>query len=205
MPPLEQVQGVARTPCKRSSGPDGQSQAPRANKDCNITEDGEEEVYFGDAMGRADGEHIRIGSINLNNTLQNEEGDERLFREIQARDIQILCMQEVGCNWKNMGRTQRFQHRINQTFGPHETRSTFQHNVHDLTGSKRQWGGTGILSKGKIKHYTKETGGDPTGLGRWTWVRLHGKDGMILRYVSIYCPCESKTGMLTVWTQHKTL
>jgi exonuclease III len=155
-------------------------------------------------MGAGDGKHIRIGSINLNNTLPWAEGDERLFREVHARHIQVLCMQEVGCNWKNMDSYMCLQHRLDQTFGPQETRSVFKHTIHDLTGTTKQWGGTGILSKGKIRHFTKDTGGDPTGLGRWTWVRVQGKQGMILRYVSVYCPCKSKHGMLTVWTQQKT-
>jgi hypothetical protein len=48
------------------------------------------------------------------------------------------------------------------------------------------------------------TGGDPTGLGRWTWARIRGKGGMVLRYASVYCPCENKTGKIAVWSQQKT-
>jgi hypothetical protein len=62
----------------------------------------------------------------------------------------------------------------------------------------------GIITKGKLKHYIKESRGDPTGLGRWTWVRIQGKGGVVLRYVSIYCPCKNKEGALSVWTQHRT-
>jgi hypothetical protein len=103
---------VALTPCKQSSGPASQSQAPRANDDWDITDDDDEEIYFGDRMTANDGDHIRIGSINLNNILQTAEGTERLLRETQKRNIQALLMQEVGCNWSNMRRDQALQQRL---------------------------------------------------------------------------------------------
>ncbi|MGL5935878.1 MAG: endonuclease/exonuclease/phosphatase family protein, partial [Cetobacterium sp.] len=155
-------------------------------------------------MGIRNKHHIRVGNINLNNTLQNPEGDERLFREIYSRDINILCMQEVGCNWTNIHRNQTLQQRLNNTFGPQETKASCMHNRHDLSGSKNQWGGTGVMCKGKIKHYAIGAGGDPSGLGRWTWARIQGKRGLILRYVSVYCPCENRSGTISVWAQQKT-
>jgi hypothetical protein len=102
-----------------------------------------------------------------------------------------------------MRRNQSLQQRLNGTFGPYDTRAVLRHNAHDLTGTVRQWGGMGVILKGKIKHYIKDSGGDPTGLGRWTWVRIQGKGGVVLCYVSIYSPCKSKGGALTVWSQHK--
>jgi exonuclease III len=202
-PPVPPWQRVALTPCSQSSGPARQSQVPCANLDCGITDEIDEETYFGDTMTGNNGSCIRFGSINLNNMLQTSEGDERLFREIYRRGIQALALQEVGCNWSIMGRHQALQQRLNDTFGPYDTRAIVRHNVHDLTGTSRQWGGTGIILKGKIKHYNKGSGGDPTGLGRWTWIRLQGKGGVVFRYVSIYCPCKNKDGVLTVWSQHK--
>jgi hypothetical protein len=62
-------------------------------------------------------DHIRLGSINLNNTLQNLEGDEQLFRAIIDLEIKALCMQEVGCNWSNIPKSNAFQERLNKTFG----------------------------------------------------------------------------------------
>ncbi|MGL5936571.1 MAG: endonuclease/exonuclease/phosphatase family protein [Cetobacterium sp.] len=154
-------------------------------------------------MGTVMDNHIRVGSINLNNTLQNAEGDESLFRAIQELDIKILCMQEVGCNWSNLPRKQAFQQRLDRAFGPGETKSCCRHNVHDMTGTTRQWGGTGLMCKGKTRHYAMGVGGDKTGLGRWTWARIRGKGGIVFRYVSVYCPCDNREGKIAVWSQHK--
>jgi exonuclease III len=178
--------------------------APRAILVPDISKNDNETPYFGDMMSPADRDHIRVGCINLNNALQNTSGDERLFRSIYEKDIDVLCMQEVGCNWSNIPRGQSLQSRLNSTFGPNETRSNMRHNEHDLAGTRNQWGGTGIISRGKIKYYTLQVGGDTTGLGRWTWVRSRGKGGMVLRVVTVYCPCLNREGPLSVWSQHKT-
>jgi hypothetical protein len=112
-------------------------------------------------------------------------------------------MQEVGCNWAQIGKDQSFQARLRRYLGPQDARACFKYNVHDQAGTIRQWGGTGILCRGKLHHYTMGTGGDPTGLGRWTWARIRGKGGMVLRYASVYCPCENKSGKIAVWSQQK--
>jgi hypothetical protein len=109
---------VVRTPHKESSGPEEQSQVPCASNDCNTDEHDDELPYFGDPLGPVQNDHIRLGSINLNNTLQNPEGDERLFRAIQELEIKALCMQEVGCNWSNIPKYKAFQEQLNHAFGP---------------------------------------------------------------------------------------
>jgi exonuclease III len=152
-------------------------------------------------MGKVMKDHFQLASINLNNTLQDMEGDERLFRAIQESEIKILCMQEVGCNWSHIPRSTAFQQPLNDTFGPHNARSSFRHNVHNVhnvTGTRLQWGGTGIMTKGKLKHYVMGSGGDKTGLGRWTWARIGGKGGMVLRVASTYCPCKNERGAIVV-------
>jgi hypothetical protein len=115
---------VARTPCKESSGDGSQPTDPRAENGWNVRRTELEQPYFGDVMGTRDTHHIRVGNINLNNTLQNPEGDKRLFRDIYSRDINILCMQEVSCNWTNIHRSQTLQQQLNNTFGPQEKKQT---------------------------------------------------------------------------------
>ena len=77
------------------------------------------------------------------------------------------------------------------------------HNEQDILGDAKQWGGTGILTQGKMAFYSYEIGSDTTGLGRWTWTRFQGKHGIMLRLVSVYQPNASDKGMLSVHGQHK--
>jgi hypothetical protein len=69
---------VARTLCRGSSGSE-QSQIPRADTDCDVSDNEKDDKYFGDTMGKNEGQVIRVGCINLNNTPQTIEGDKGLF------------------------------------------------------------------------------------------------------------------------------
>jgi exonuclease III len=197
-----------RAPCKAPSLSDQQTQTPQAPPTCNVTESDPEVTppYYGDHPGIVKEDHFRIASINLNNISPYNDSscDERLFHATDSRDIDILCMQEVGCNWSNIPQKASFQNRLNKYFQLHNTKSRMSSNSHDLTGTQKQWGGTGILSKNKIRHYTMGSGIDPSGLGRWTWSRYRGKGGMTLRIASVYCPCVNTTGPLSVYKQHIT-
>ena len=51
------------------------------------------------------------------------------------------------------------------------------------------------------KGRTEGGGGDPTKLGRWTWTRIGGKDGITTVFVSAYRPCHNPNGLHTVWRQ----
>ena len=44
-------------------------------------------------------------------------------------------------------------------------------------------------------------GSDPTKLGRWTWTRISGKDGIPTVFVSAYGPCHNPDEIHTVWSQ----
>jgi hypothetical protein len=115
---------VARTPCNGSSGSGQQSQTPQANNDCSTAIADDEGIpYFGDNIGLVKVNHFRLRSINLNNLLQNPDGDEQLFRETPRLDKKILCMQEVGCNWSMISPHQSFQQRLKLAYSPHDTRA----------------------------------------------------------------------------------
>ena len=45
------------------------------------------------------------------------------------------------------------------------------------------------------------SGGDLTKLGRWTWARIGGKDGIATVLVSTYCPCHNPDGQHTGQSQ----
>jgi hypothetical protein len=42
-----------------------------------------------------------------------------------------------------------------------------------------------------VAHRVTVQGKDPTGLGRWAWIRLQGRNGIRTQVVTIYCPCDS--------------
>ena len=69
------------------------------------------------------------------------------------------------------------------------TYSCLSYNTNNGKATKwNQYGGTGITLNADLKSRmtTRGSGGDPTKQGRWTWVRIVGKDGIATVFVSAY-------------------
>ena len=67
-----------------------------------------------------------------------------------------------------------------------------------------QIGGTAISGVGRICDVIQEVGSDDTGLGRWSWISLHGGT-TTTRIISAYLPRKPNRNSRgrTVWEQHK--
>ena len=80
--------------------------------------------------------------------------------------------------------------------------SYLANNKHEASAcSWLQPGGTGfsidqLFSSHKIAH-----GADPSGLGRWTFVKFQGRDGYTVTMFSAYCPVENDRDLGSVWNQ----
>lgn len=57
---------------------------------------------------------------------------------------------------------------------------------------KRQYGGTLRLARGELTDRVIEAGSDCSGLGKWSWIKVKGRDGTCTRFISIYKPCTSR-------------
>ena len=82
------------------------------------------------------------------------------------------------------------------------TRLTY--NTNDEKDTKwNQYGGTGITLNVDMRSRKLQdgVGGDPTKLGRWTWTKINGKDGIISVFVSAYRLCHNPDKMQSVWSQ----
>jgi hypothetical protein len=68
------------------------------------------------------------------------------------------------------------------------------HNVHEAKYAGRvQEGGTGTICFGESMGYITKTGQDEEGLGQWSWVRVSGTNGHVMRIITAYNPCKNKT------------
>ena len=186
-----------------SGGQQPDNQSPNQFR-CNINEE-ENEPYFGDLPGPVHRNHFRIGGVNINNLPfdKRDQKNEQLFKAILKFGLDITLIQELGINWRHCSRESSFRERIDEWLDNSITKSKVNFNTHDRSNELRQWGGTGIITHGKLSHYSAGAGADSTGLGRWTWVRYQGKHNVTLRVVSIYQPCESKASPGSVYNQHK--
>ena len=56
----------------------------------------------------------------------------------------------------------------------------------------KQQGGTCITLIDKYGQYVTEMGKDETSLGRWTWIRIKGNNGLSIRIITAYIPCRAR-------------
>ena len=66
----------------------------------------------------------------------------------------------------------------------------------------KQYGGTGVTITEDMRARKSDDGGDPTKLGRWSYVRIHGRRGESTIFVSAYRPCKNTKDTGSVWMQH---
>ena len=160
--------------------------------------------YFGDTPGRIRSDTFHLGNINIDNLplTAHHSDNHRLFSAIQDFGLDVLLLQELGINWSRLSRAHQWKARADQYLDSSHVKSRMSHNTHDHTNNPHQWGGTGILSYGKISHFAMGAGSDKAGLSQWTWARYHGKGGVVLHCVSIYQPTNNK-GKVSVTTQHR--
>jgi len=75
------------------------------------------------------------------------------------------------------------------------------HNWLDKNNGVYQPGGISIVAVNKYSHNALQSGSDPLGLGRWSWVKLCGFHAHHMQLVSMYHPCKS-SGPLSTYQQH---
>ena len=204
---------MAARPCEYTSLPDWQQQEHQAQQCCPATTHNQQieehqnksSPYFGDHPGRVEDNTFRLASINVNrlSPYRGDAKDERFFGDIEAYDLNIIALQEHGVNWSLTDSDNQLQNRLNTYFLRGQTSCFLSHNSRDQNKNQHQYGGTGIIARGKIKAHAMGAGSDRAKLGRWTWARYSGKGGMVLRVVSLYQPCENKNGATSVWSQQK--
>ena len=82
-------------------------------------------------------------------------------------------------------------------------RSRLSWNKNEETSAQQMWGGTGVLIQGKTIQRIQKFEENKSNLARWSSCTLRGKEGAVVRIVSIYVPNEKSTGPASVATQHR--
>ena len=178
------------------------------NEDCDLgVEDLPEQTIIGDVLGPKRLHTFRVININIQGIplSRHHPKNRQFFRSLRRHEADIITIQELGTNWSLARGKDKWHDRLDVAFGRGQYKTILGYNIHDATGNRRQWGGTAIITLGRITQYVRGANVDPSGLGRWVWARFQGKDGVVLRVISIYRPCYSEASkVLSVYSQHKT-
>ena len=140
---------------------------------------------------------VNINSIGLTNKAVKNE-DLRQFMELE--DVDIMGVAEVNVHWDKVEPKDTIWERTDGWF--EHKRLGVSYNKTDANASRSQPGGTITLARNAIVLNTSEDGADKSGLGRWSWIKLKGKNTCVTRVVTVYSPSGSGTGPSTVYSQH---
>ena len=86
------------------------------------------------------------------------------------------------------------------------TLSRLSYNIHDNKNDERkgpwsQYGGTGFTINEKLKAIKADHCDDSFNAGRWSWVKIEGKDKKFTVFISAYRPYKNTAGINSVWNQ----
>ena len=157
----------------------------------------------GDALGSKDDGSVRIMFENFNGLAAWKPRNEKITmaRRLLHR-LQVDCYAGAECNvqWSIV----KHHHQLRQLFKTEvEINAVSAHNINEHDGRLQQ-GGTAIITFDRMATLFKHQGVDPTGLGRWCWMKTTGKHNMTTRIISAYQPCRSSPKRLdTVYSQQR--
>jgi hypothetical protein len=158
---------------------------------------------FGERMQAKRDDVFRVGLQNITNLSEkkNVSKSRQIISYIVQKQFDVFMMTEVGLCWKFVALTDQWFERIFGKF--RSSRSCFGYNKTELDKSKTlQPGGVGIIAVDDSSHRVTLQGRDESGLGRWAWLKLQGRQGVSTIVVTVYRPCDSN-GPETVNQQHR--
>ena len=132
---------------------------------------------YGDKMQQKKENTFRIMLHNINRLPINGDSTKsyKLISTIANKQIDVALMTEVGLFWKVINNKDRWYERIGEAFW--STKHEFAYNTTEPARTDPvQWGGVGIMAVSDASHRVVSQGSDPSGLGRWAWLRLAERD-----------------------------
>ena len=162
-------------------------------------------AIWGDEINKKNNNKIRICFQNINGFGYNKDNkfkSENIRELMETKQIDIMAMAEINVNWRKVQRKDSIWNQTRSWF--EHRRMVAKHNILDKKCRLYQPGGTAIITQSEMALRHMESGGDTKRLGRWSWVKIRGKNDISLRIVSVYVPHLNKThGHLNVYAQHQ--
>jgi hypothetical protein len=162
---------------------------------------------YGSPLGpKADG-HLRLLLQSPNKiSAQNDFVDfQCIWQRMLAHDVDIFGLSETGVDWKQ-GYPRNRCNQILRDFWPHSGLIGSTSDIPSQAGV--QHGGTCTVVTDKWTGRIESSGSDSHGLGRWSHVRLNGKNGRRVTIVTAHQVCNqsvSTAGATTAYMQQWNL
>ena len=142
--------------------------------------------YFGDIMNTKEENTFRVVSQNIHLLPEAATSgrSRRVVNTISQTDADVFLMAEPRLFWPKVANENKWFERIVGKFRSHQALFGCDTTKITRTGLQ-QYGGVGLIAIDKTATRSREWGKDPSGLGRWVWMRFQGGNNHVTRVVSI--------------------
>jgi hypothetical protein len=158
---------------------------------------------FGDIMAKKPCHVLRLMFFNINRLpiKKNSTKSKKLISFIANKQIDIAMLAEIGLHWKNVPSHDKWFERIREAF--QSTKYSIAYNINEeKTTDTVQFGGVVTMAVEDESKRVAALGIDPSGLGRWSWLKLSGREQHSLVVASAYRPVQA-IGPNTVYSQQQ--
>ena len=144
--------------------------------------------YWGHKLKQKGKKTVRISCVNINGIgwRAKSEKSEDIRRYMEDHQVDVMGLCELGVNWGKVHNAHTLWERTKKWFP--SRRVGVAYNTTERISSRVQQGGTATLVVNEVSHRCTEVGFDDTGLGRWSWVLIKGKQRCTTRFITVYCP-----------------
>ena len=152
---------------------------------------------YGDTISPPQEGYFRVMCCNTGPLGSNPDTDtkmEEIRNLLENHHPNVMLMQEHGVNFRFAGVKGQWKQRLGwgEKINATTTKTIAVYNENDKVRSNFQWGGTSIISQGETTKWAAGSGKDPSGLGRWCWVRFQGTNGSFCRFVTLTAQYHTK-------------
>ena len=165
-------------------------------------EDGFQGQLFGDPLFPKPSHMFRIFLLNIGGLgkTKNNPKSHALQQLLLKHQVDVCCLTETNVHWTHLPPEDRAHSRFQHWFENLQVNTSYFKDYPYATW--HQVGGTCLLSINEGCTRVMSSGRDPD-LGRWTWTRYRGKQGLSLRVFSAYRPTPNTGGTQTAYSQQK--
>lgn len=121
---------------------------------------------------------------------------------IAKTQVDVAALAEINTNWNRVDASRSL---YEQLFGWQFARPRVINGFYSRSPVPGNFvrGGTSVWTMGTARDRSSTMGTDESGLGRWSWTRLAGREGITIRIISCYRPTYNPRYPGSTWSQQR--
>jgi exonuclease III len=143
---------------------------------------------------------FNIGGLSFDESTGGPAKFDHLHLFVNQYDPDVICLSETGLLWKKLPEHRQLQTITREWWKGSKCYTAY--NTQTKTNTNHLHGGVAIIIRNNRANSVIDHGKDPSGLGRWVWVRLQGFSGRTVFILSGYRPVKHASTR-SVYGQHQ--